>query len=55
VEWGKKGRKEYYCLFARKGFTEAMLKRAREEKVFLFNENEPLQTGERQVFIGPIP
>jgi AAA+ ATPase superfamily predicted ATPase len=36
VIWGKKGRKEYFCLFSRKGFTEAMLKKARAEGIGLF-------------------
>lgn len=36
VEWGKKDRKEYFCLFSRSGFTEAMLKTASKENVALF-------------------
>ena len=39
VDWGSKKRKEYFCLFSKKGFTESMLKRAREERVKLFKEN----------------
>jgi AAA+ ATPase superfamily predicted ATPase len=36
VTWGKKGRKEYFCLFSKKGFTEGMSKKAKEEGVALF-------------------
>ena len=36
VKWGKKDRKEYFCLFSRKGFTDGMLRIAREEKITLF-------------------
>ncbi len=43
VEWGSKGRKEFFCLFSKKGFTEAMIKKAKEEKVVLFKENVSLK------------
>lgn len=36
VIWGGKNRKELYCLFSKKGFTDAMIKRAKEEGVILF-------------------
>jgi hypothetical protein len=36
VTWGKKGRKEYFCLFSKKGYTEGMRKIAKEENVVLF-------------------
>lgn len=40
VEWGKKDRKEYFCLFSKSGFTYQMEKAAREEKVFLFERDK---------------
>jgi hypothetical protein len=43
IDWGSKGRKEYFCLFSKKGFTAAMLKRAQEEGIFLFKEDHPLK------------
>ncbi len=50
VDWKKRERKEYYCLFSRSGFTEALIKRARKandpselsragERVFLFDKD----------------
>lgn len=39
VLWGKKGRKEFFCLFSKKGFTETMLKIARQEGIKLFVED----------------
>ena len=36
VQWGKKDRKEYFCLFSRTGFTDAMVKAASKENVSLF-------------------
>jgi len=36
VKWGEKGRKEFFCLFSKKGFTEAMIERAKREGVVLF-------------------
>lgn len=39
VEWGKKGRREHYCLFSKSGFTEDMKKMAKQEKVYLFHED----------------
>lgn len=39
VAWGSQERKEYFCLFSKMGFTEAMLKRAKEEGVVLFKED----------------
>lgn len=35
VIWGNKNRKEFFCLFSRKGFTDAMVKTARNEGVVL--------------------
>jgi AAA+ ATPase superfamily predicted ATPase len=45
LEWGLEGRKEFFCLFSKKGFTESMMKRAKEERVLLFKENVPLKIG----------
>jgi len=39
VNWGGKNRKELYCLFNKKGFTDAMIKKAKEEEVILFKED----------------
>ncbi len=40
VEWGKKMRKEYFALFSRSGFTPDMLKKAKEEKILLFQNDQ---------------
>jgi len=37
VEWGRRSRKEYYCLFSRSAFTPDMRRVAKKEGVFLFN------------------
>jgi hypothetical protein len=42
VQWGKKGRRDFFCLFSRKGFTPNMIKRAKEGGVILFKENMPV-------------
>ncbi len=42
VEWGKKGRKEFFALFSRSGFTSDMLKKAKEEKILLFHQDQLL-------------
>jgi hypothetical protein len=39
VNWGSTGRKEFYCLFSRKGFTAGLLEQARKEGVALFRED----------------
>lgn len=39
VEWGKPGRKEYYCLFSRSGFTSQIIEVAKKEGIFLFRED----------------
>lgn len=36
VKWGSENRKELYCLFSKKGFTDAMIRKAKEERVILF-------------------
>jgi AAA+ ATPase superfamily predicted ATPase len=43
VQWGKRGRKDFFCLFSKKGFTETMMKKSKEEGVLLFEANEPLR------------
>ena len=45
IEWGKKGRREFFCLFSRKGFT-AMIKVAKKG-VALFKEDMPLKIRNR--------
>lgn len=40
VEWGGRKRKKYFCLFSKTGFTEAVMKRGKEEGVMLFKEND---------------
>jgi len=45
VEWGKKGRREHFALFSRKGFTPDMLKLAKAEGVYCFEKDELLETG----------
>lgn len=42
VEWGKKNRIEYFCLFSKSGFTSQMEKLAKEEKIFLFEKDKLL-------------
>lgn len=39
VIWKDKNRKEFYCLFSKKGFTEAMIKLAKKEGVILFKQD----------------
>ena len=44
IDWKQRERQEYYCLFSRSGFTEALMARAREakgggERVFLFKKD----------------
>lgn len=38
VVWGTKERRELFCLFSKKGFTDAMIRRASEEGVVLYKE-----------------
>ena len=42
VEWGKKGRKEYFALFSKSGFTKDMLELAKKDKVFLIHKDRLL-------------
>ncbi|BAL80392.1 ATP-binding protein [Caldisericum exile] len=39
VEWKKEGRKEYYCLFSKSGFTDEMKKIAKKGNVMLFQKD----------------
>jgi AAA+ ATPase superfamily predicted ATPase len=39
VKWGGKRRKEHFCLFSKSGFTQAMVRKAREEEITLFKED----------------
>ena len=43
VQWGAPGRKEYYCLFSKSGFTPALLNLAGKEKISLFHQDKLLQ------------
>jgi len=42
VKWGNERRKEFFCLFSKKGFTENMMKIAKEDGVKLFKEDNPV-------------
>ena len=44
VEWGSKQRKEFFCLFSKGGFTQAMIKKARQEGIILFKGDELQKT-----------
>lgn len=39
VQWGSTGRKEYFCLFSRTGFTVDLLEKARNEGIVLYKED----------------
>jgi len=39
IDWERGKRKEYYCLFSKSGFTEALIKRTREERILLFHKD----------------
>ncbi len=39
VQWGTNNRKEYYCLFSKRGFTPDMIEKAKKEEVMLFHED----------------
>jgi len=43
VTWGKKGRKEYFGLFSKSGFTPDMLALAKKEHVLLFHKDKILK------------
>jgi AAA+ ATPase superfamily predicted ATPase len=40
VKWGGRQRREFFCLFSKSGFTQAMIRKAREEGVILFKGDE---------------
>ena len=40
VEWGNSGRKEYFAIIAKGGFSEGLIKNARKEKALLINEGK---------------
>jgi hypothetical protein len=42
VQWGTESRKEFFCLFSKKGFTESMIKVAKKDGVKLFKEDKPI-------------
>ena len=42
VSWREKGRKEHFCLFSRRGYTQEMRKTATQERVLLFHEDRLL-------------
>lgn len=42
VDWRRGKRKEYYCLFSKSGFTEALLQVARQENVILFRQDKKI-------------
>ena len=42
VQWGNESRKEFFCLFSKKGFTENMMKVAKGDGVKLFKEDKPV-------------
>lgn len=43
VVWDKPGRKEKFCLFSKSGFTQEMIKMAKEEKVSLFIKDKLIE------------
>lgn len=43
IGWKRGQREEYYCLFSKTGFTEAMVALARKEKILLFQEDRILR------------
>lgn len=43
VDWNKEERAEYFCLFSKNGFTDNLLKRARKEKIVLFQKDRFLE------------
>ncbi|MCP5008096.1 MAG: ATP-binding protein [Planctomycetes bacterium] len=42
VDWGKKNRKEYFALFSKSGFTQAMKEKAKKDRVYLFHKDKLL-------------
>lgn len=44
VKWGRKGRKEYFALVAKGGFSERLIKEAQKEEVVLILEDKIYET-----------
>jgi len=42
IDWERSKRKEYYCLFSKSGFTEALINKAQEERILLFHKDQLL-------------
>jgi hypothetical protein len=40
VKWGNENRSQYFCLFSKSGFTEAMINQAKAEGVTLFDQDK---------------
>jgi AAA+ ATPase superfamily predicted ATPase len=40
VVWGDKKREEYFCLFSKQGFTDALISKAQAEEIYLFKGEE---------------
>lgn len=43
VIWGNEKREEYFCLFSKQGFTDAMITKAQTKNIYLFKGEEFLQ------------
>jgi AAA+ ATPase superfamily predicted ATPase len=43
VHWGSNNRNEFYCLFSKSGYTEALLREAKDKGVYLFCQDQFLQ------------
>ena len=43
IQWGNKGRKEFYCLFSKSRFTPALQKRAANGNIYLFEQDRLLK------------
>jgi len=40
VKWGNENRSQYFCLFSKSGFTEAMIQQAKTDRVVLFHKDK---------------
>jgi len=43
VQWGSNNRTEYYCLFSKSGYSDALLRAAKDKGVFLFQQDQFVQ------------
>ena len=43
VHWGTNNRNEYYCLFSKSGYTEALVREAEDKGVYLFQQDQFLE------------